>query len=242
MSAGPALAARRGFTLVEVLAGLALSLTAVALLTVAVGVVSGAWGRGGASAERGDSIGRAGSRFTDDVESMVPWRYAVGDRGAIVFDGEKGAVVFAAVAATGSYGAPRLRFVSYRFIAGAHGFDIERRVALLGNSPQKLDPDWTETITVLAGVDAPELAFADPTATGTVWRDAWPAGPTLPAAIRLSFSLAGRPVVVEAPVYADPQRDCLLPVSRLGCDAPNAPAAPAQPAAPAPPPATGQDL
>jgi prepilin-type N-terminal cleavage/methylation domain-containing protein len=209
---------RRGFTLIEVLAALALTATVILALTLAVGVIGVTWGHGGRTAAMDEAVGRAVSRFHDDVASLVPWRYVDDDRGMVAFDGEPGALIFAAVVRTGAYGTPQFRLVRYRFVTGADGFDIERSTAPMPDNPRRLLGAWTESVRVLAGVGQPRLAFADSTGAKTVWRDSWPAGPALPGMVRLSFIVGNRVVVIEAPLYADAERDCLVPNLDVGCE------------------------
>src|SRR5260221_14313001 len=106
---------RSGFTLIEVLAGLAVSTMAIIALTFAVGIATRAWSKGDVDSELTDKVGRAASRFNDDVASLMPWRYAAGQDPQILFAGDRREVIFAAMAQTGAYGSPRLRPLAHRF-------------------------------------------------------------------------------------------------------------------------------
>ena len=229
---------RRGFTLIEVLAGLAVSAMAILALTFAVGIAARAWSRGDVDTELTEKVGRAASRFNDDVGSLMPWRYAAGSDPQIVFAGDRREVVFAAMAQTGAYGSPRLRLVSYRFLTTERGSVVQRRVAPIPIDPGRPETaDWGDAVAVIAGVDSPALAYAE---SPGKWVDLWTPGATLPTAVRLTFLMRGRTVVLEAPVLADPIRDCQLPTKALACPDNGDPPAPENADGNPPPPVPGQ--
>lgn len=206
---------RSGFTLIEVLAGLVVSTLAILALTFAVGIATRAWSKGDVDTELTEKVGRAASRFNDDVASLMPWRYAAGKDPQIVFAGDRREVVFAAMAQTGAYGTPRLRLVSYRFVTTGAGFVVQRRVAPMPPDPGRPETaEWGDAVAVISGVDSPALAYAEKPGE---WVDLWTPGAALPTAVRLTFLMRGRTIVFEAPVLADPLRDCRLPVADLAC-------------------------
>ena len=224
--------AQHGFTLIEVLAGFVVSAIAIAAFTMVVGIAARAWSRGDVDTAVTEQVGRAASRFADDIASAVPWRVAAGANGAVVFAGDRRLLYFAAVAQTGAYGSPRLRLVSYRFVATDGGMVIRREVAPMPPNPGRPDTaDWGDPVNLIAGVANPELAFAQASAGGTRWIDTWPIGEALPSAIRLSFTLQGRSIVFEVPVLTDAVRDCQLPLPAGLCPAGSGPppAAPSEP-------------
>ena len=77
--------------------------------------------------------------------------------------------------------------------------------------------DWGDPVVLIAGVDQPRVDFAETTESGGAWRDDWAPSATIPAAVRLSFLIRGRSIVIDVPIYADPIRDCRLPAQDLAC-------------------------
>jgi general secretion pathway protein J len=211
---------RQGFTLIEMLAALAVAATAIAALAMAVGVTVATWSRGNTDAELVDTVGRAAARFGDDVASLIPWRFALGNEDRLLFSGDAREVIFAAIAQTGYFGQPRLRLVSYRAIRSPGGYTIQRRVARIPADPTRPgNVIWTEAVDLLTGVVTPRFAYSTPDQRGSTWTDTWQGGSILPRAVRLSFSVGDRPVIVDAAVMVDAERDCLLPASRINCTA-----------------------
>lgn len=211
---------RQGFTLVEMLAALAVAASAIAALTIAVGVAVATWSRGNTGAEFVDTVGRATARFGDDVASLMPWRFALGNEDRVLFSGDAREVIFAAIAQTGYFGQPRLRLVSYRAIKSPGGYTIQRRVARMPADPKRLgNVIWTDPVDLLTDVATPRFAYYTPDQRGSTWTDTWQGGSTLPRVVRLSFTVGDRPVIIDAAVIVDAERDCLLPASRINCTA-----------------------
>jgi hypothetical protein len=117
------------------------------------------------------------------------------------------------------------------------GSVVERRAAPIPIDPGRPETaDWGDAVAVIAGVDSPALAYAE---SPGKWVDLWTPGATLPTAVRLTFLMRGRTVVLEAPVLADPIRDCQLPTKALACPDNGAPA-PENADGNPPPPVPGQ--
>ncbi len=207
---------KRGFTLLEILAGLAVTATVILSLTFGVGIATRALSRGDVDSVLAEQVGRAASRFADDVESLIPWRYAVGPDPQIVFAGDSRSITFAAIAQIGAYTGPRLRLVSYRFVPTEVGMVVQRRTAPIPADPGRPNTaEWGDPVVVIAGVDQPRFDFATQGRDG--WTDTWAPTASVPTAVRLSFVIRGRSIVIDAPIYADADRDCRLPAKDLAC-------------------------
>lgn len=115
---------RAGFTLVEVLAALAVTGALVAVALPLAGRLAARWSRGEATVEAADAWMQAVSRLGDDLAQAVPYGIGPGEGTGSAFRAEAGSIAFVRPALGGAGG---LEAVRYEIRAAPSGAALVRR-------------------------------------------------------------------------------------------------------------------
>ena len=178
-----------GFTLLEALAGVAVTAAIVAALGAVAGQWLPNWRHGFLALQNADLIGLSLDRIVEDVSSAEYARLDSG-AGAPLFRGEPGTVTFMRQA-IGPGASPRLEIVRIGEIETARGFEVER--ARAPYAPGVLGT-FADATTLLRPPFRLEFAYAGPDGQ---WRPAWGQGPLLPRAVRLTVRAASAAIVAS---------------------------------------------
>lgn len=141
---------RAGFSLLEVLVALAMTVLLVVTFAPFASQLILTWGRGARTAELVDMLTRGNDRVTRDFLSIVPMTLTRGEQTTMLFRGSPGYVVFATATGFGP-GRGGIELVSFGIEAdGAAGQAIVRRRAPLRDAASTAS-GFRDPVTLLTG-------------------------------------------------------------------------------------------
>lgn len=215
---------KRGFTLVEVLAALAVTAVVIGGAATLLHQVAFSFDRGAASMDRAERVALAYDRLAGDFAAA---RYIVWpDERAAAFAGAPSSVAFISGADVGPW-LPNASRSGEDYVTVTIEEDngrtrlVRRRVAWPG--PQTRLPGLTpgDDVVMLDGNFDARFAFGDVTSEGKiVWRASWSGQPTLPRLVRLTVADRDSGATIlsgEFRVHADAPDACALPKADSGC-------------------------
>lgn len=202
-----------GFTLVEVLAALALTALILVSLNLAMTGI-----RKGVDAARGSlggsaALSSAAGIFAGDVARIAKIRRKGSDKAqGYVFDGKPDVMVYP-LTETEGLGRPGLYLVRLRVTEGANGAQLIRdRAPLLAGEPWNAAPEWRDPVLLLDGRFDVAFAYRAQRGGERSWADIWSGQRAMPEEIRLTVTdrKTGRlamPVLVQ-PLRVDGEVEC----------------------------------
>lgn len=188
-------ARRAGFSLIEVLAALTITVLVVGAFSPFVAQLVHAWGRGARIAESADMFATASARIDRDLVGAVPMLITRDDRTTALFVGADRYLLF--VSATGADSGRRgLELLSYAVAADGDAAVLVRRHGPLGTDPERPET-LKDPVTLLSGSFRITLAYrpADG-ATVADWRDRG----DLPRAVEVRITDRNGVAVLPAPL------------------------------------------
>jgi len=208
---------RAGFSLLEVLAALAITVLLVVAFAPFASQLVLTWGRGTRTAEFVDMLTRANDRIERDLLASVPMTITRGDKTSMLFRGGPGHVMFASATGFG-VGRGGLELVSIGIEQdGPNATVLVRRRAPMRDAA--LAPSgFRDPVTLLAGPYRYRFSFvaADGTRVAT-WQDR----PDMPARVELAIVAGDRPVLPAALSFFVPANlsaACITDVPPDFCD------------------------
>ena len=174
----PAPGRQAGFTLLEALAGVALTAAILTGLALVAGQWLPHWRHGFQALQNADLIGLGLDRIEEDVASAEYARLD-GGQGAPLFRGEADAVMFVRQA-IGPGATPRLEIVRIGAAETRQGREVQRTQTRFAPGPIGA---LGEVVTLLRPPFRLAFAYAGPDGN---WLAAWRNGPKLPRAVRLT--------------------------------------------------------
>lgn len=209
---------RAGFSLIEVLVALAITVLLVVTFAPFASQLVLTWGRGARTAEFIEMLTRADDRMERDLLSAVPMTLTRGDTTAMVFRGAPGSVVFATATPFGP-GRGGIELVSFGVEKdGQSGMALVRRRAPLRDATQS-PSGFRDPVTLLSGPY--EFRFEYVAADGTRVKE-WQNRLDMPARVELVILSGGRlvlPAALSFFVPADLSAACIGDDPPDFCDA-----------------------
>lgn len=186
---------RAGFSLIEVLAALAITVLLVVTFAPFASQLVTTWGRGARTAELVDMLARANDRIERDLLATVPMTVTRGETTSMLFRGGPGHVLFASATGFGP-GRGGLELVSIGIEPdGPDATALVRRRAPLRDAA--LAPTgFKDPVTLVAGPYRYRFGFV--AADGTRVEE-WQGRPDMPARVELSI-VAGDTLLLPAPL------------------------------------------
>lgn len=180
---GPAGGRRAGFSLLEVLVALAMTVLLVVTFAPFASQLILGWGRGARTAELVDMLTRGNDRIARDLLSVVPMTLTRGDQTSMIFRGGPGYVVFATATGFGP-GRGGIELVSFGIEQdGPAGQAIVRRRAPLRDAAPTAS-GFKDPVTLLTGPY--QYRFDYVAADGTKVAD-WQDRRDMPARVELTI-------------------------------------------------------
>jgi prepilin-type N-terminal cleavage/methylation domain-containing protein len=202
-----------GFTLVEVLVGLAVSSLILVSLNLAMTVIRQSSERTRDSLAGEAALSTAAQIFSEDVSRIARIRRSASETSAVyVFTGRPREMIYPLFEyrglSAGALYAVRLRVEDQGSIQQL----IRDRAALPPGNDVGTDLDWGDAVVLIDGPFDIALAYRAPNAGGRAWEDDWVAAAAMPEQVRLSVKdrQTGRlrfPVLVQ-PLLANAEAEC----------------------------------
>lgn len=203
-----------GFSLIEVLAALAITVLLVVTFAPFAGQLVSTWGRGARTAELVDMLTRANDRIERDLLATVPMTVTRGEVTTMLFRGGPGHVVFASATGFGP-GRDGLELVSIGIEQdGPDGTALVRRRAPLRDAAQA-PSGFRDPVTLIAGPYQFRFAFVAADGSRVAeWRDRL----DMPARVELTV-VSGDRTLLPAPLSYFIPAD--YPAACIGDDPPD---------------------
>jgi general secretion pathway protein J len=214
---------QNGFTLVEVLAALAITSLILVSLNLASSGVRQSVERTHRSLADQAALSAAVGIFQRDVQRIVKLRRASGASG-FLFEGNARQVIYPVAGQRGaSQGGLYLVRLAARDVQGGMQLVRERMPMLPGEIAGERQ-SWNDAVVLLEGPFELGFAYRAPQTGDRAWRDSWSAAAAMPEQIRLTIEdrATGRlrvPVIVQ-PLQVDGEPECAADALRCGAAAP----------------------
>lgn len=214
-----------GFTLIEVLVGLALSSMILVSLNLAMTAIRQSVDRTRDSLGSQAALSAAADVFSGDVARIARIRRGTAEQfSGYVFEGSADQMTYPLFeyrgVATGALYLARLRVQD----AGGQTQLIRERARIEPGGENAMGAEWKDAVVLLEGPFDIALAYRAPRAGARSWEDAWASAESMPEQVRLSITdrKTGKlrlPVLVQA-LQVDAEVEC----AALGPGCKNAPA------------------
>jgi prepilin-type N-terminal cleavage/methylation domain-containing protein len=223
-----------GFTLIEVLAALAIGSAVIAATVTLIHNVALSFDRGTALAGKADQLLLATERLAADFRSARPAQRSSGANAAVAFVGEPSQVKFiAAGGAASSQQGEEVITLTVEDIEGASHL-VRRRARWLGPRAPFESVGVGDPVDLMEGLVDIVFAFGSVAADGNLtWSDSWSGRPLLPRLVRLTVRdrASGAELLpsMQFTLRADAPLTCARPGAKTSCltgerTAPGAPA------------------
>lgn len=212
----------RGFTLIEVLAALAIGSTVIAATAALIHTVALNFDRGTGLAGKADQLLLATERLASDFRSARPVPQGSGANAAVAFVGGRSQVRFvAAGGASANRPGEEMIVLSVEDIEGVSHL-VRRRAPWLGPRSSFAGVAPGDPVDLLQGQVDIDFAFAGLTSDGSLtWTDNWSGRPVLPQMVRLTVRdrASGSELLpgMQFTLRADAPIDCAQPGAKPDC-------------------------
>ncbi|MGI9409904.1 MAG: PulJ/GspJ family protein [Hyphomicrobiaceae bacterium] len=200
---------QRGFTLVEMLASLAIAAVAFVLIGSNVRLLASSWDRHTERLQQSDQLIRGGRVLQRDLQAIRRVREGEPDSRTLSFAGNRRSVSF--VTLEPEYPVrPGLAFVSYGLREGTSGFQLIRRRARFTEGASITAVDFKDPVVIFDDISDLQFGYLSETPDSAGWMARWSDPETLPALVRIRTVKTTGPGIPDVVVRlrSDAEQEC----------------------------------
>ena len=200
---------QRGFTLVEMLASLAIAAVAFVLIGSNVRLLASSWDRHTERLQQSDQLLRGARVLQRDLQAIRRTWEGEPDSRTLSFVGDRRSVSF--VTLEPEYPVrPGLAYVSYRLREGTSGFQLIRRRARFTEGAAIGAVDFKDPVVIFDDISDLQFGYLSHNSESAGWMARWSDPETLPALVRIrtvKTSGPGLPDIVVR-LRSDAEQEC----------------------------------